>query len=471
MPFLDADGLTHLAGVINGKYAGKNKHGAVVSVGADYAEYGTWQDGNPNNEDRRGLFVTTVGSGDQIAAANHESAIVGVTTSGAGFIGNYSKDAEDNHALALVGILGQIPVIDNGKCKVGERCMPADDGTAIPSDNTCGYKVIDRLDATHVIIMVAPNIDMIYRIKNDMKVSEFKALQSAAQARSVDQIYIKGATDSILTHNINPVAFVNRGTQEIRFLVSFTVGSSNIPANTPLLFNLPKPEETMTVYLLAAYNVASGFKMYTGKIGTDGVLTCGVSLNAGATVYLFNTHSTSSWRGEYWNPIVTAEQAQRVGTWVAQHQGQFEYKSVASGRLAPLTSGYTDCSGVIAAAYKYEYDMWINTKASSIAAMTDIIAVAEPGEELDLSDVREGDMVVFSNTDGFLWQHVAIFGKKSESDSLQLWEMDSAYEIGKGQRNEGATSATLGPQPIAHPRTTTIAQRRMLVRYPTRRTN
>ena len=43
--------------------------------------------------------------------------------------------------------------------------MPADDGTAIPSDNDMGYHVIDRIDDAHILIAVEPGADMLNRIK------------------------------------------------------------------------------------------------------------------------------------------------------------------------------------------------------------------------------------------------------------------------------------------------------------------
>ena len=149
-------------------FAHVNNDGAVVSVGADYAEYGTWADGNPNGEDRRGYFVTMQQGTNNIKKAVASSAIVGVTTSSAGFIGNYTEGIESNPAFGLVGVVGQVSVIDNGTCTVGNRCMPNDNGTASPSSNNCGYLVIERVDSSHVKILVSPAIDMIQRIRTDV---------------------------------------------------------------------------------------------------------------------------------------------------------------------------------------------------------------------------------------------------------------------------------------------------------------
>lgn len=190
MPFINGEGLEVIKEIFNAKFAGKNADGAVVSVGADYAEYGDWYDGNPDNQNRKGYFVTMQSGTNKIRKATSASAIVGVTTDSAGFIGNYSKDAESDQSKGLVGIVGQVSVIDNGTCTVGGRCMPNDSGTASPSSNNCGYLVIERIDSTHVKILVSPAIDMIQRIKTDMDSVENSISSTALNAYPVGSVYI-----------------------------------------------------------------------------------------------------------------------------------------------------------------------------------------------------------------------------------------------------------------------------------------
>lgn len=64
---------------------------SFASSGADFAEYFEWVDGNPNDEDRRGRFVTL--DGDKIRYANAEDDyILGVVSTIGAFIGNtYSE--------------------------------------------------------------------------------------------------------------------------------------------------------------------------------------------------------------------------------------------------------------------------------------------------------------------------------------------------------------------------------------------
>lgn len=149
----------------------------VISPNADYAEVGEWADGNPADEDRLGYFVAVADVDDntiKIRKATSEDDVRGVTVYNPAFSGNASDDkyGEDGELLQqynYVGVMGIVQIIDNGTCEVNGRCMPADDGTAIPSSNNMGYAVLKRVDDTHVLIAVEPGADMIQRIKADIQ--------------------------------------------------------------------------------------------------------------------------------------------------------------------------------------------------------------------------------------------------------------------------------------------------------------
>lgn len=178
---------------------------AFSAQGADFAEYFEWADGNLDNEDRRGKFVTL--DGDKIKLANDGDYILGIVTGSGAFIGNgqsenwhgkYSKDifgdivmeeteipestdentgevvpAHTVKRFALnpeydpnseyvsrefrkewspVGMLGQIVLADDGTCTVNGYCKPGADGIGTASDS--GYRVLKRLDESHVKILV-----------------------------------------------------------------------------------------------------------------------------------------------------------------------------------------------------------------------------------------------------------------------------------------------------------------------------
>ncbi|CAH6419030.1 Peptidase G2 autoproteolytic protein [uncultured virus] len=60
-----------------------------VSPFADYGEFFEWEDGNPNNEDRRGIFVTFGdNSSDKIRIATQNDPVLGVVTKTSGVVGN-----------------------------------------------------------------------------------------------------------------------------------------------------------------------------------------------------------------------------------------------------------------------------------------------------------------------------------------------------------------------------------------------
>lgn len=163
-------------------YAG----GAYKTIGADYAEYFEWLDGNVDNQDRIGLFVTL--DGDKIKLANKDDYILGVISANPSIVGNsaeldwhdkYKTDVygrliyDESHnpivsknyndtleyvprgarkEYSKVGLLGQLVVQDDGTCEVNGYCMASVNGVATKSDS--GYRVIKRIDKTYIKIIL-----------------------------------------------------------------------------------------------------------------------------------------------------------------------------------------------------------------------------------------------------------------------------------------------------------------------------
>lgn len=162
---------------------------AFNATGADYAEMFEWQDGNPNNEDRRGLFVTL--DGEEIRLANAEDDFIfGVVSACPSVVGdNYADDwkgkykrdvfgekiRDENGSWILnpdydpeqdisyiprdqrkewvaVGMMGKLVVCDDGTCQVNGYCFPGKNGIATASDT--GFRVMKRLDENHIRILV-----------------------------------------------------------------------------------------------------------------------------------------------------------------------------------------------------------------------------------------------------------------------------------------------------------------------------
>lgn len=166
--------------------AAREVDGAVVSDGFDYAICFEWSDGNPLKEKRLGRFVQLTDGGNKISFAKADSDVIGVTTDTAGFVENYGIHSA---YTSLVGVLGLVSVVDNGKCTVGQCCMPDAAGYAVPSDNNMGYRVMSRIDSTHVRIMVKPNDDAVQRNRTDMT-----NVQNAVSSHTQDKKNPHGVT-------------------------------------------------------------------------------------------------------------------------------------------------------------------------------------------------------------------------------------------------------------------------------------
>ena len=143
----------------------------VKSANPGYAEVFMWSDGNPDGADRVGYFV---GADEDRAASmvricDGSSDIRGVTMAAPGFAANAAAERFDENSSLLsqfcyVGLLGYAPVIDNGTCAVNGRCRPGDDGTAVPDDSGGGFLVVERLDETHVLILLEQEADMMLKL-------------------------------------------------------------------------------------------------------------------------------------------------------------------------------------------------------------------------------------------------------------------------------------------------------------------
>lgn len=156
------------------------------TTGADYAEFFEWADGNPKNEDRRGLLVQLIG--DKIVPAHGED-ILGAVSCRASVIGNayeehwhgkyktdvfgaYIPDKDGRPQLsddydperkyiprsqrqewAAIGLVGRLIIRDNGKCEPGGY-VTARQGVGVPTFKETRARCIRRIDALHIEILV-----------------------------------------------------------------------------------------------------------------------------------------------------------------------------------------------------------------------------------------------------------------------------------------------------------------------------
>ena len=179
--------------------------GNYNSNGADYAEYFEWLDGNSENEDRRGLFVTLEGEKIRIAAPSDDY-ILGVVSAVPSIVGNTQSEVwknrymtdifgakltetvelessekdgsekkitetrfitnpeydntqtyirrEDRVEWSPVGMLGMLVAVDDGSCEVNGYCRPSENGIAAKSEEKTKYRVMSRLDDNHVRLFI-----------------------------------------------------------------------------------------------------------------------------------------------------------------------------------------------------------------------------------------------------------------------------------------------------------------------------
>lgn len=170
--------------------------GKYNTTGADYAEYFEWEDGNPEKEDRVGLFVTW-GNNGTVKLANHGDKIVGIVSSTAAILGDshedqwhnmyltdqfgrtYTKEVEveykdikgnthrftENQLIlnpyydpaeeyiprsqrpewSPIGLMGKLYVIDDGTCEVDGYAIVDKNGKATKGSQENGYRVLKRI--------------------------------------------------------------------------------------------------------------------------------------------------------------------------------------------------------------------------------------------------------------------------------------------------------------------------------------
>lgn len=174
--------------------------------GADYAEMFEWADGNPYDEDRIGLFVTL--DGDKIRIANSsDNFILGITSGVTSVTGDegdewhsmyvtdiygrphmvetlvpaiisddgriispehYEYKAEinpdydpsekyihrkDRKEWDTVGLMGKLVLNDDGTASVNDYVWPSYNGIATKSNTPTKFRVMERLDETHIKVI------------------------------------------------------------------------------------------------------------------------------------------------------------------------------------------------------------------------------------------------------------------------------------------------------------------------------
>jgi hypothetical protein len=315
---IDPDGdvvtVEQLIEEITTKSATKTADGTVVSQNADFAEVAEWADGNPNNEDRTGYFVcaNVPVNGIVMKKATSKDDVKGVTIFAPAFAGNYTKDKIDSNGNLLpkysyVAIIGFVPVIDNGTCTVGGRCMPDDNGCAIPSSNSMGYQVVNRIDENRVLIIIEPNGDMVQRVK-----TKINQLQDDVNNRVANALKGSASGSSVTIKDISPVEHnVGCKVRSKNLLDAMAIASQN--NNTDYVKDEANNSFTMRGNEGNAQHLAAAGQLMLPYTNTANISTKGIKVKAGLT-YVVSFDYTLLEQGKYNNQISVMVYKENLGS-------------------------------------------------------------------------------------------------------------------------------------------------------------
>lgn len=206
--FIVGNGFTERKNAFRVNASGNIYGGTYNSTGADYAEYFQWADDVPLEEDFAGRFVTL--DGERLRLACPEDAwVLGILSAAPSVVGDaeddqwhgmYLKDvfgrvileeqeipaetAPDGTVLqkahrelapalnpdyrsgetyiprskrpewAAVGLLGKLVAVDDGTCVPNGWCRPGQGGLATAAEGPTRFRVMSRLDETHIRVMI-----------------------------------------------------------------------------------------------------------------------------------------------------------------------------------------------------------------------------------------------------------------------------------------------------------------------------
>ena len=281
--------------------------------------------------------------------------------------------------------------------------------------------------------------------------------QAAARAMRPDGYYFEFSSLVTKNYSYSNSFRINKAAGSVSLVTGFTVGSAGLSNNDVIITGLPKPGQSLGLglpMLVIASNGNIGFQNIT--IETNGNVSVNGSISAGSNCYLIMEYRYEyNANGEgYTYEYCTPQQAANAANFAKQESG-ITYTNNASTRL-DISAKQTDCSGFVWQCYKKAGFSSLPVYSMSQAGFGKVIDFAEKGENLNVSNVKAGDLLLFktSNQD-FDYTHVAIFTEDGGSE---------AYETGYG---DGRSSAgVLYPQIINNPSEYCADIRaRMILRY------
>lgn len=170
-------------------------------------------------------------------------------------------------------------------------------------------------------------------------------------------------------------------------------------------------------------------------------------------------YSLATKAGAHIFPRIYPEDIQRVSEWIKNHRGKYDYTNNGRWRrtLAGETiynypdTGYgaTDCSGMIYQAFRYGAGKSVPDGTKVMCGYGRVVTLARAGEELDVSLLREGDIVgwitaVASSRLGAC-HHVGIVVKGMPGDDsdtkLRIWHQTTTFNCYTQMKEDGDTKA------------------------------
>lgn len=253
-----------------------------------------------------------------------------------------------------------------------------------------------------------------------------------ASAAGGYDVYVCTVDTPGITENTDTVLYLNRVTNMFNLKADLSITDS-LPTNTVLIKGLPKPVATANVRLIFGINYpASGnFVLSGASINENGELRTNVALENGYRLMFSFPVAAHNFGNEYdAYPRVPSSTVSAAVSTFKSYQGKYSYSNNIAKRLDP-SGNATDCSGAIAMAFRENGVGNFPTYSDSIFGQGRLVSFAQKGETLDISDMQAGDVMVFSEHEGFDNYHVALAVSPTE-----VWEQNSAFynhpELKKG---------------------------------------
>lgn len=253
-----------------------------------------------------------------------------------------------------------------------------------------------------------------------------------ASAAGGYDVYVCTVDTPGITENTNTVLYLNRVTNMFNLKADLSITGS-LPPNTVLIKGLPKPVETANVRLIFGINYpASGnFVLSGASINANGELRTNVALENGYRLMFSFPVAAHNFGNEYdAYPRVPSSTVSAAVSTFKSYQGKYSYSNNILKRLDP-SGNATDCSAAIAMAFRENGVGNFPTYSDSIFGQGRLVSFAQKGETLDISDMQAGDVMVFSQHEGFDNYHVALAVSPTE-----VWEQNSEFynhpELEKG---------------------------------------